>query len=230
MVMVETFKNQELENVIFDLNSQDEWKEIVAELGLGNQMSFMEKAKSPMPYPHINQSMDNVFKTLCPVEVELSKYTKTPIPLDVLKEIKFCTHENYFDSITIYYDDKSPDPIALGKSKRYQVYYKDSEGDSQSTAYEFTSEKQAREYAELLGGKVTNVFSEINKYLIARWGDELRPMAELKKMATERLVDKYTTEWKLALEDLTKKLNNAEETIKRFLNAEISEWDLRKNL
>ena len=28
--MVETFKNQELENVIFDLNSQDEWKEIVA--------------------------------------------------------------------------------------------------------------------------------------------------------------------------------------------------------
>jgi len=55
-------------------------------------------------------------------------------------------------------------------------------------------------------------------------------MDELKKMATERLVDKYTTEWKLALEDLTKKLNNAEETIKRFLNAEISEWDLRKNL
>ena len=66
--------------------------------------------------------------------------------------------------------------------------------------------------------------------MIARWGDELRPMVELKKMAMERLVDKYTTEWKLALEDLTKKLNNADETIKRFLNAEISEWDLRKNL
>jgi hypothetical protein len=50
--MVETFKNQELENVIFDLDSQDEWKEIVAELGLGNQMSFMNKAKSPMLICH----------------------------------------------------------------------------------------------------------------------------------------------------------------------------------
>ena len=228
--MVETFKNQELENVIFDLDSQDEWKEIVAELGLGNQMSFMDKAKSPMPYPYINQLMENIFKTLCPAQSDLDKYTKTPIPLEVLKEIKFCVHENYFDSITIFYDDKSPDPIAVGKSKRYQAYYKDSEDNSHSTAYEFASDKQAREYVELLGGRVTNVFSENNQYLIARWGDELRPMVELKKMATERLVDKYTTEWKLALEDLTKKLNNADETIKRFLNAEISEWDLRKNL
>jgi hypothetical protein len=228
--MVETFKNQELENVIFDLDRQDEWKEIVAELGLGNQMSFMDKAKSPMPYPYINQSMENIFKTLCPAQSELDKYTKTPIPLEVLKEIKFCVHENYFDSIVIFYDDKSPDPIAVGKSKRYQAYYKDVDDNSHSTAYEFASDKQAREYVELLGGRVTNVFSENNQYLIARWGDELRPMAELKKMATERLVDKYTTEWKLALEDLTKKLNNADETIKRFLNAEISEWDLRKNL
>jgi hypothetical protein len=147
-----------------------------------------------------------------------------------MKEIKFCIHENYFDSIVIFYDDKSPDPIAVGKSKRYQAYYKDADDNSHSTAYEFASDKQAREYVELLGGRVTNVFSENNQYLIARWGDELRPMTELKKMATERLVDKYTTEWKLALEDLTKKLNNADETIKRFLNAEISEWDLRKNL
>lgn len=228
--MVETFKNQELENVIFDINSQDEWKDIVAELGLGNQMSFMEKAKSPMPYPFINSSMKNIFTTLCPANAELSKYTKTPIPLEVLKEIKFCVHENYFDSITIYYDDKSPDPIAVGKTKRYQAYYKDADNETHSTAYEFSSDAQAREYVELLGHKVTNIFSEVNEYLIARWGDELRPMAELKKLATERLVDKYTTEWKLALEDLTKKLNNAEETIKRFLNAEISEWDLRRNL
>ena len=188
--MVETFKNQELENVIFDLDSQDEWKDIVAELGLGNQMSFMDKAKSPMPYPFINSSMKNIFTTLCPANAELDKYTKTPIPLEVLKEIKFCVHENYFDSIIIYYDDKSPDPIAVGKTKRYQAYYKDEENNTQCTAYEFSSDKQAREYVELLGHKVTNIFSENNEYLIARWGDELRPMAELKKMATERLVDK----------------------------------------
>jgi len=228
--MIETYKNQELENVIFDIESQDEWKDIVAELGLGNQMSFMEKASSPLPYPHLNQSMKNIFKTLCPAETTLDKYNKTPIPLEVLREIKFCNQEKYFDKIVIYYDDKNPDPVVIGSLKKYQAYYKNSEGESNSTAYEFSSEAQAKEYVEIIGGKTTNVFSEVNEYLIARWGDELRPMSELKKMAIERLADKYTTEWKLAMEDLKKKLANAEDTVKRFINAEISEWDLRKNL
>ena len=224
--MVETYKNQELENVIVDVDSRDEWKDIVAELGLGNQMSFVEKANSPLPYPHLNQSMKNIFKTLCPAETTLDKYTKTPIPLEALREIKFCNSEQYFDKIVIYYDDKNPDPVVIGSTKKYQAYYKDLEGTTYSTAYEFSSDTQAKEYVEMLGHKVTNIFSEVNEYLIARWGDELRPMAELKKMATERLIDKYTTDWRLAAEELKKRLANAEDTIKRYLNAEISEWDL----
>jgi hypothetical protein len=72
--------------------------------------------------------------------------------------------------------------------------------------------------------------TQTNQYLIARWADELRPMEELKKLALERLQDKYVSEWNKAIKELQVKVNTASETLNLFLIGEISEWDLRRNL
>ena len=99
---VQSYKNAELENVIFNVEEQDELKQIAADLGLEKQMEFVQSAKSPLPYPVINQSMKNIFETLCPKKVDFKSYDKTPIPLEVLKELSFCIKEGYFTEIKIW--------------------------------------------------------------------------------------------------------------------------------
>lgn len=228
-MMVETFKNQELENVIFDLKTQNEWKELAGELGLNSQLSFTESAKSPLPYPWMNTSMTNVFRALCPASTTLDRYNKTPIPIEVLREIKFCVGENYFDAIKIWYDDKSPDPIAVGEKKMYKTYYR-IDGVEKDTDYEFSSEEEAKSYVALIGAEQRSVFSETKRYLIARWADELRPMDELRKLAIARLTDKYTNDWKLTIENLTNKVSNASKFVQRYIDGDISQWDLERGL
>jgi hypothetical protein len=235
---IQSFKNAELNNVILDLGDQDEWKELAAQMGLNKQLEFVQQAKSPLPYPYMNQSMQNIFATLCPTKIEFKEYSKTPIPLEVIRELAFCVGENYFNSIQIWYDDKTPDPIAVGKSTRYSAsYYKTQEAkdrgswsDRTSTPYDFTSKEQAKDYVETMGYVFNDYNQQTDEYLIARWADELRPMEELKALALDRLKDKYLTEWSKAIKELQSKVNTAAETLNLYLLGEISEWDLRKNL
>jgi hypothetical protein len=81
-----------------------------------------------------------------------------------------------------------------------------------------------------MGYVYNDYHSTTEQYLVARWADELRPMPELKKMALDRLKDKYMSEWTKAVKEIQSKINTAEETLNLFLMGEISEWDLRKNL
>jgi hypothetical protein len=235
---VQSYKNAELENVIFNVEDQDEWKQIAADLGLDKQIEFVQSAKSPLPYPVINQSMKNIFETLCPRKVEFKSYDKTPIPLEVLKELSFCIKEGYFTEIKIWSDDKAPDPIAVGTTTRFGASYyltqaakdKGSYYDRESTEYQFASKEQAKDWCETMGYVYSDSNTSSNEYLIARWADELRPMGELKALALDRLKDKYMSEWSKAIKELQAKVNSATETLNLYLIGEISEWDLRKNL
>lgn len=235
---IQSFRNAELDNVILEIGDQEEWKQLAAEMGLNKQMEFVQAAKSPLPYPYMNQSMQNIFATLCPTKIDFKEYSKTPIPLEVMRELAFCKSENYFSDIKIWYDDKTPDPIAVGRTTRYSAsYYKTQEEKEKgsyynrlSTAYDFTSKEQARDYVETMGYVYNDYNSQTNDYLIARWADELRPMEELKKLALDRLKDKYMSEWNKAIKELQSKVNTASETLNLYLMGEISEWDLRKNL
>lgn len=235
---IQSFRNAELDNVILEIGDQDEWKELAAQMGLEKQMEFVQAAKSPLPYPYMNQSMQNIFGTLCPTKIDFKEYSKTPIPLEVMRELAFCKSEKYFSDIKIWYDDKTPDPIAVGRTTRYSAsYYKTQEEKEKgsyynrlSTPYDFTSKEQARDYVETMGYVYNDYNSQTNDYLIARWADELRPMEELKKLALDRLKDKYMSEWNKAIKELQSKVNTASETLNLYLMGEISEWDLRKNL
>lgn len=235
---IQSFRNAELDNVILEIGDQEEWKQLAAQMGLEKQIEFVQQAKSPLPYPYMNQSMQNIFGTLCPTKIDFKEYSKTPIPLEVMRELAFCKSENYFSDIKIWYDDKTPDPIAVGRTTRYSAsYYKTQEEKEKgsyynrlSTPYDFTSKEQAKDYVETMGYVYNDYNSQTNDYLIARWADELRPIEELKKLALDRLKDKYMSEWNKAIKELQSKVNTASETLNLYLMGEISEWDLRKNL
>lgn len=235
---IQSFRNAELNNVILDLGDQDEWKQLAAEMGLDKQMEFVQQAKSPLPYPYMNQSMQNIFVTLCPTKINFKEYSKTPMPLEVMRELAFCKSEGYFNEIKIWYDDKTPDPIAVGTCTRFcATYYKTEEEKAkgsylnrESTPYDFTSREQAKDYVETMGFVFNDTSTQTNEYLITRWADELRPMEELKALALDRLKDKYMSEWTKAIKELQSKVNTAAETLNLYLMGEISEWELRRNL
>lgn len=112
--MVETFVIEDTKTLIYDNEQLDQWLEKCKFLGLENQLTLSEKDKSPIPFEFMNQSMKRVYETLCPEKVELNRYDKTPIPLEVLGLIELAKREGYFDKIEIWYDDKAPDPLAVG--------------------------------------------------------------------------------------------------------------------
>lgn len=235
---IQSFRNTELDNVILEVGDQEEWKQLAAQMGLNKQMEFIQQAKSPLPYPYMNQSMQNIFATICGTRTDVKDYSKTPMPLEVMRELAFCKTENYFSNIKIWYDDKTPDPIAVGTCTRFSAsYYKTQEDkdkasyyNKECTAYDFTSREQAIDYVETMGFFFNDTNTQNNEYLIARWADELRPIEELKSLALERLQDKYVSEWNKAIKELQSKVLTAKETLNLFLMGEISEWDIRRNL
>lgn len=234
---VQSFRNVELDNLILKVGDQEEWKALATNLGLFRQMEFIQQVKYPLPYPCMNQSMQNIFSTLCPSKVEVKEYSKTPMPLEVIRELAFCTSENYFNTIQIWYDDKNLDSIAVGTTIRYSAFYHRTQEDKdkgfcrQYTGYDFTSHEQAEDYVKTLGLTLFyDTITQTNQYLITRWADELRPIEELKVFALERLKDKYLSEWGKAIKELQSKITTAAKTLNLYLQGETSEWELRKNL
>jgi hypothetical protein len=120
----------------------------------------------------MNQVSKRVYETLCPAKVDLIKYGKTPIPLEVLGLIQLSQREKYFSKIQIWYDDKSPDPLAVGVIPDRNGYTWNDE-----------------------------------LYLIARWGDVLRPFEELKEMAIKVFTNSKRIE-------ITRSIAQAEQQLK----------------
>lgn len=156
--MVQTFLIEESKELIYDSDKIEEWKEKCSELGLNKQLDLCAPDKSPVPFEFMNTVTMRVYEQLCPAKSKYKEYDKTAIPLEVLSLIALAERERYFESIEIWYDDKSPDPLAVGYIKK-------------------------GEWSRDL-------------YLIARWGDVLRPFEELK----ERAISLYQRVGRLNLE------------------------------
>lgn len=227
---VEIYQNEELNDIMFQVEALDEWKQIADELGMELQTKFIERAESPIPYPHINTSMEIIFSTLCPKSVNFKKYDKTPIPLEIMRQIAYSVKEKHFQDIEIWYDDKTPDPFAIGITKDYYVYdkqYNHMKDADNKTMY-FKSESEARNYAETVGFDVYNVgYTNLNKYLIARWADVIRPINELKQMAKERLLDGIGSELKITLENTAQALKKLNDNINMYISGEITLNELK---
>lgn len=237
--MVKIYQNEELNDVLFEVDALDSWKELCQELGLDKQLNFVKTSESPLPYPFINTSMERIFKSLCPCEVEVSKYDKTPIPLEIIQQLAFSKRDNHFQKYVIWYDDKSPDPFLIGITLKYYGSYKvdnskvDIKDDKGSFIY-FESDKECKLWCKE-NGKEFHSVSEISwgedykKYLIGRWGDEVKPLNELKQLAKERIIEKYGSELKNTLETTSQAIKLLENNALLYLHGEISEGKLKGN-
>ena len=228
--MVQIYQNEELNDVLFQVESLDEWQQIAQELQMDKQLNFINQATSPNPYPFITESMNRIFTTLCPTKVDFKEYDKTPIPLEVMKQIAFSVKEKHFTDIQIWYDDKTPDPFVIGKSQEYYAYdvsysrLRNADGQEQR----FKTEKEAKEYCDLIDFKFKGISqTNVVNYLIARWGDEIRPIPELKTLAKNRLLEKYGAELKNEIEEKNQALKKINENTLLFLNGEITEGQLK---
>lgn len=227
---VQIYQNEELNDLVFQESSLDEWKEIAGLLKLDGQLKFVNNSCSPLPYPYMNGAICRIFETLCPTKLEYNKYSKTPIPLEVLQQIKFSINDGHFQEIQIWYDDKKIDPVVVGVTCDYYAY--DSSYNRMCNAEKkqinSNSKEELRTLAELSGFKIHTIAQDnINYYLIARWGDEKKELPELKKEAIERLMEKYGTELRVEIEEKSQALKKLQDNVIRFVNNEISENQLK---
>lgn len=235
--MVEVFFNKELSDVCFETESLDEWKSINESLGLDAQLGFVKTANSPVPFPIINESMKRIFKTLCPAETPYKRYDRTPIPLEVLKQLQYCVKENFFSDYEIWYDDVSPDPFLIGiKCKYYGYYNVDGSNVSITDGEKNTMYFDTSEAVEEWCINNEKEFKQSNKstwgegyklYLIARWADVQRPMTELKEMAKDRVIEHYGATLKNTITEAQEALKKLTENATLYLNGVITEGKLK---
>lgn len=112
--MVQTFVVDDTKSLIHDVEQIDEWRAKCESLGLTKQLDLASEEKSPIPFEYMNETAKRVYEVLCPRKVDLDRYDKTPIPVEILGLLQLSKNEKYFDKIQIWYDDKSPDPLAIG--------------------------------------------------------------------------------------------------------------------
>lgn len=204
--VVETFVIEETAHLIYDNEKLDEWNSLVAELGLEGQTKIQVVGKSPIPFMHLKKTMVNVFETLCPRRVEVEKYSITPIPVEILSLIALSKNEKYFDTIQIWYDDKSPDPACIGvKDNAYCLDHKYNRiegmlGMSRADA------KKAKE-------NDSNIFiynTDEEYYLLGKWADVKHSFEELKEMAVKRFIQSHGNDLRKTIKEAQRGLDDLE--------------------
>ncbi len=182
MTYVETFLSNETVELIYDNEQLDNWNKKVQELGLTgqSQLTITNTAGSPVPFLHMKQTLVKTFEELCPQKVEMKDYSVAPIPVEILDLIALSVNEKYFDTIQIWYDDKSPDPVAVGL--RY-----------------LSEEDRNKGYSW-----------RMEKYLIGKWGDVKRPFNELIELAKARFINRKKNEYSQNVKDYNRRLEDVE--------------------
>jgi hypothetical protein len=200
--VVETFLTEETVELIYDNEQLDKWNKHVEELGLEGQTKIVHTDKSPIPFMHLKNSYKAICETLCPSKTDIESYSITPIPVEILELVSLSKRENYFGKVQIWYDEKSPDPFAVGIAgdwipripgtwlwQQYQTSYEDA--------------------LALCEGNEKPYFSEKQFYLIGKWADVKHSWKELREMAAERFIamkgneyEKMIVAGKRGLEDL----------------------------
>lgn len=203
---VQTFLIEEIKELIHDENALAEWQGLIEEMGVRGQAKLSYKLdNSPIPFMSINKNLENAIEMLCGREVEYKEYDKEPIPIEVLKLLKLSENEKYFTKIVIRWDDKDPDPVAIGLTGYWYEpsYYNDSNKDIENIKY------QTKNEAIEAGANHPN-FMEKAKYLIARWGAESVSINDLIKLGRDKWVRKESVEQNKAIRDAQRAIEDIE--------------------
>lgn len=180
---VKIYREPENQELILDESKLAEYNQLIEELGIAPS----EEKKTPNVYPYLNSAMVKQIHALCPMHIAVEKYTKSTIPLDVLKVLQYCKGQEMFDGYSIWWDDTAPDPVLIG--------------------WKWMSEED----------KIKQYNWRSDKYLIARWGDCAMELPELLEKGFERIKQQLIDKANLAIESCNSVLNNPDTYVRNIL-------------
>jgi hypothetical protein len=195
--VVETYFIEETTNLIHDGDALEKWRERVVELQLAGQAEVVQAEKSPIPFLWMNSGLIKTFEVLCPTKVNIEKYNKTPIPVDLLDVVALCGKEKYFDGIKVWYNEKDKDPVIIG--------YKMKEGK------EFNDRWESEYYSE--------------RYLIGRWADVKASLDSLIARAKQLFFKSETVRLKQEIRDRQRHIEDLETKIEEEFGATMPATD-----
>lgn len=218
----EIFRDKALNKIITEVEDLEEWKALCKDLGLEKQYELSTGSKSPIPYPFVNTHYKNIIDMLAPDFQEIEEYKKSTIPLEVLREVKLCVNENYFQKTIIHYDENSPDPFVIGITGFWYLYKSSRIEDKEGNSLKFKTKQEAEDCRASLYEKAKVYFDEEEKFLIAKFGEHNKTWEELKKLATERVMESCGAEIKNKLEDLNQAYKKIKENAILFINGDLT--------
>lgn len=181
---VKIYREPENQELILDEAKLEEYNKLISELGISNPK---DEKKTPNVYQYLNNAMAKQLNTLCPMHIAVENYTKSTIPLDVLKVLQYCKDQEMFDGYSIWWDDKAPDPVLVG--------------------WNWSSEED----------KEKNYYWRVDKYLIARWGDCSMEIPELMEKGFQRIRQQLLDKTNLAMEKCKAVLRNPDLYVRDIL-------------
>ena len=181
---VKIYREPENQELILDETKLAEYNQLISELGI--QAPAKEK-QTPNVYQYLNSAMVKQIHALCPMHIAVDRYTKSTVPVEVLKVLKYCKEQEMFDGYSIWWDDTAPDPVLIG--------------------WKWMSEED----------KLKNYSWRTDKYLIARWGDCDMEMPELMEKGFERIKQELVDKAVLAIEKCNSVINNPDVYVRNIL-------------
>jgi hypothetical protein len=184
---VKIYREPENESLILDENELAEYNSIALELGFASHEN-VEQQNVPNVYISLNTAMEKQLKAVCPIKVNADEYTKSTIPLEVLKVYKFCKDNKMFDGFHIWYNDVDPDPMLIGWNWK-------------------TEEDKKRDYKW-----------RINRFLIARWGDCALELPQLLELGFNKIKQEVLDKAQSAIDSCNSILNNPDIHVRKILS------------
>lgn len=197
--VVETFLVEETINLVHDGEALQRWNDKVAELGLeGQKEVLVVKDKSPIPFMWMNDAIIATFEVLCPTKVDVAKYNKTPIPLEILDLVGLSRNEGYFYKMEIWYNEKEKDPVCIG-------YAENPENNNKDKWY-------------------VDYYSK--KYLIGRWADVKASLDTLTKRARAIFISNETAQQEQHIREAKRSIEDVENTANQKFGGAMPTTDL----
>jgi hypothetical protein len=184
---VKIYREPENVSLILDEEQLAEYNDLALELGFATTQD-VEEQNVPNVYISLNNAMEKQLKAVCPVKVDADKYTKSTIPLEVLKVYKFAKDNKMFDGFHIWYNDVDPDPMLMGWNWR-------SESD-----------------------KKNNYTWCINRFLIARWGDCALELPELLELGFQKMKQELIDKAQSAIDKCNSVITNPDLHVRKILS------------
>jgi hypothetical protein len=174
---VKIYREIENQGLILEESDLEAYNTLALELGL-TTVEKQEDKKVPSVYICLNQAMQRQLTAVCPQHIDVEKYRRSTIPLQVLQAYKFCKDNSMYEGFQIWYDDVAPDPMLIGWN-----YQNDADRTNKYTW-------------------------RADRFLIARWGDCSMEIPELLHIGFEKMKQQLIDKAKKTLSQINDVLLN----------------------